>query len=148
MGGFMAADAAADDPAVIGLFLLDPWNIGAEAPGLATAEGKAAWHHEAAQDLPPLAGTSEAALAQEMIAGEKRFDIVRRIAAFGDRPLAVYGATRGGGEGNLGYMAAARKAGNARVTGAVWDTDHSFSDRRVALSQALVQWLATLKPQP
>jgi hypothetical protein len=76
-----------------------------------------------------------------------RFDLLRRVAAFGDRPLAVYGATRGGGEGNLGYMAAARQAGNAHVTGAVWDTDHSFSDRRVALSEALVAWLGTLAPR-
>ncbi|MGN6497642.1 MAG: alpha/beta hydrolase [Tsuneonella sp.] len=147
MGGFMAADAAADDPRVIGLFLLDAWNIRAEARLADTPEGRAAWHAEAEADLPPLAGTSEEALAQEIVGGAVRFDLLRRVAAFGDRPLAVYGATRGGGEGNLGYMAAARQAGNEHVSGAVWDTDHSFSDRRIALSEALVAWLGTLKPR-
>jgi pimeloyl-ACP methyl ester carboxylesterase len=146
MGGFMAADAAADDPKVIGLFLLDAWNVGAEAAALGTPEGRAAWHDEATADLPPLAGTSEEALAREIVAGADRFDLASRVAAFGDRALAVYGAARGGGDGNLGYMDAARKAGNSHVTGAVWQTDHSFSDRRIELSEALVQWLGTLQP--
>jgi hypothetical protein len=44
----------------------------------------------------------------------------------------------------LRYVDAARAAGNAHATGAVWETDHSFSDKRVALSEALVAWLATL----
>jgi pimeloyl-ACP methyl ester carboxylesterase len=146
MGGFMAADAAADDKGVIGLFLIDAWNIGGEAPGLATEAGRKAWHEEAAGDLPPLAGTGEDALAAEMIAGADRFDLTRRIAAYGKRPLAVYGAARGGGAGNNALMAAARTAGNEEVTGAIWATDHPFSDMRIALSQALVNWLDKIAP--
>lgn len=146
MGGFMAADAAADDREVIGLFLIDAWNIGAEAKGLTTEAGRKAWHDEAAGDLPPLAGTSEAALAQEIIAGADRFDLLKRIADYGTRPIAIYGATRGGGDANNGYMNAARAAGNKHVTGAIWPTDHPFSDKRVALAQALVAWLDTLVP--
>lgn len=146
MGGFMAADAAADDPQVVGLFLIDPWNVGDEATGLATPEGRAAWHAMARADLPPLAGTSEEALAQEMIAGAHRFDLNRRVAAMGSRPLAVYGAARGGGDANFQYMVHAREAGNPHVTGAVWETDHSFSDKRIALSEALVAWLQALRP--
>lgn len=146
MGGFMAADAAADDHRVIGLFLIDAWDIGATGRSLATDQGRQDWHEEAVGDLPPLAGTSEDALGREMAAGADRFDLLRRVAAYGKRPIAVYGATRGNGEESKGYMAAARDAGNVQVTGAVWATDHPFSDMRVALAQALVTWLDTIAP--
>lgn len=147
MGGFMAADAAADDKRIIGLFLIDAWDIGRAAADLHTAKGRQTWHEEAAGDLPPLSGTSEDALAQEMTGGAARFSLDARIAAYGDRPLAVYGASRGNGQGNLVYMDAARKAGNRHVTGAIWATDHPFSDKRIALSRALVAWLDTIAPR-
>lgn len=148
MGGFMAADAAADDRRVAGLFLIDAWDIADTARSLATAAGHTGWHDEVVGDLPPLAGTSEAALSAEMLRGGDRFDITRRIAAYGDRPLAIYGATRGNGMGNLAYFRAAADAGNTHVTGAIWNTDHPFSDKRIALAEALVQWLDTLTPHP
>lgn len=40
MGGFMAADAAADDKRVIGLFLIDAWDIGRSAADLSTGKGR------------------------------------------------------------------------------------------------------------
>jgi pimeloyl-ACP methyl ester carboxylesterase len=144
MGGFMAADAAADDKGVVGLFLIDAWNIGAEASQLGTSVGREVWHKKAVRNLPPLAGTSEEALLREMLAGQDRFDLNSRIAAFGNRPLAIYGASRGGGEANGAYVAAAKAAGNTIITSAIWPTDHSFSDKRVALAKALVAWLDTL----
>lgn len=145
MGGFTAASAAADDPAVTGLFLLDAWNPAASAADFATAEGRAMWHDELVSDLPPLAGTSEAALIQEIVSGGERLDTARMVRRYGNRPLAIYGAERGGGEASRGYLALARAAGNTHVTGAIWPTDHPFSDKRVALAQALVLWLGTLR---
>lgn len=147
MGGFMAADAAADDKKVIGLFLIDAWDIGGAAADLSTEEGRKGWHEEVVGDLPPLAGTSEAALTKELVAGTSRFAIGTRIAAYGDRPLAVYGAVRGVGTANTAYMRAAQKAGNTRITGAIWNTNHPFSDMRIALSQALVAWLDKIAPR-
>jgi pimeloyl-ACP methyl ester carboxylesterase len=146
MGGFMAADAAADDPAVIGLFLIDAWDIGANGRDLQTVAGKKAWHEEALGDLPPLAGTSEATLASEIMTNIDRFDLRRRIAAYGKRPIAIYGATRGFGDANIGYLKTAHDGGNTHATGALWPTDHPFSDKRIALSLALVSWLDTLLP--
>jgi pimeloyl-ACP methyl ester carboxylesterase len=57
MGGFLAADAAADDPRVLGLFLIDPWNLGADGRTLGTPDAAKAWHAEVVSDLPPLSGT-------------------------------------------------------------------------------------------
>jgi pimeloyl-ACP methyl ester carboxylesterase len=147
MGGFMAADAAADDPTVTGLFLLDPWDIGSLAAGLGTPEGRAAWRAEAAADLTPLSGTSAQALADEIVAGAERFNLASRVTSFGNRPLAIYAADRGIADHGRASVEAAREAGNLHVSGGVWETDHSFSDRRIALSTALVDWLGTLQPR-
>jgi pimeloyl-ACP methyl ester carboxylesterase len=151
MGGFMAADAAADEARVAGLALIDAWDISDTARSLATAKGQADWQAEAAGDLPPLAGTSADALANEMKVGGARFDLNRRIAAYGKRPLSIFGASRGvGGDAELAAAAAAMSAGNKTVSAILMPTDHSFSDHRIALADALVKWLANVSavPQP
>ena len=141
----MAADAAADDPRVVGLFLIDPWNIGADARELNTPQGRRAWHEEASGDLPPLAGTSEQKLAAEMRAHADRFDLTKRTIAFGHRPVDIVGAERGGGAAQTVLLNAVRSAGNDKATGGVWPTDHPFSDMRIALSAELVRWLSQLR---
>lgn len=146
MGGFMAAFAAAGDPDVVGLWLLDAWNPGEMDELLATAEGRQAWHEEVVTDLPPLSGTSESALTAELIARGDHLDLPARIRAYGSRPLEIIGAERGGGKENAALLDFAKAAGNAGATGETWPTDHSFSDRRVKLSERLVAWLATLEP--
>ena len=50
MGGFTAASAAAADPAVAGLFLLDAWNPAATAKDLASPEGRALIDHVAERE--------------------------------------------------------------------------------------------------
>lgn len=144
MGGFMAADAAADDKGVVGLFLIDAWNIGATADKLHSPAGQQAWQQDIAGNLPPLAGTSGQALTDEILGNPARFDLRQRIVGYGKRPIAIYGATRGIGALNQGYADAATAAGNTHVTIAVWPTDHPFSDMRIALSQALVSWLQSI----
>lgn len=91
MGGFMAADAAADDRKVIGLFLIDPWDIGDQAASLSTEAGRNAWHNQAVGALPPLSGTGEQALAEEMRSSVGRFSLTKRVATYGDRPIAIFG---------------------------------------------------------
>jgi pimeloyl-ACP methyl ester carboxylesterase len=147
MGGFMAANIAAADFDVDGLWLLDPWDMGATDDGLETAEGRAAWHAEVVADLPPLSGTSELALTNELVDKGDLFDLGRKVRAFGNRPLEIIGAERGGGAENAALLELAKSSGNIHATGETWPTDHSFSDHRVKLAERLVAWLATLEPE-
>src|SRR5689334_22636318 len=66
MGGMMAAVAAADEPAVVGMFLIDPWDISETAKTLGTPDGIKEMHEEIITDLPALQGTSEAKLMAEL----------------------------------------------------------------------------------
>jgi hypothetical protein len=42
--------------------------------------------------------------------------------------------------------AALQKTGNARVTETYMETDHSFSDHRIALQVAVLEWLQAAFP--
>ncbi|WP_375187576.1 alpha/beta hydrolase family protein [Sphingobium yanoikuyae] len=145
MGGFMAAEAAAAEPRVAGLFLIDPWDPAQTVASLATPQGEAGWKAEVAGDLPPLSGASYESLTAEIKGDGQKFDLGRKLVGYGRRPLTIIGAERG-----IGAMA--RKVGadaqsanpNSRLM--VWPTDHSFSDKRIALADALVRFLAGVAP--
>jgi pimeloyl-ACP methyl ester carboxylesterase len=144
MGGFLAADAAADDPSVIGLFLIDPWDMAAEAKAIETPAGAKAWHEEMVADQPALSGTDEATLATELRNSVARFDLANRVSAYGSRPLDIISANRGNGPDNAVILKAVQRSTNPSATGETWQTDHSFNDRRIALAERLVRWLGTL----
>lgn len=145
MGGFMAADAAANAREVAGLFLIDPWDPSATTAAFATPEGEAAWKAEVDQNLPPLAGATYERLTDELRADPARFDLGRRLVAYGRRQLTIIGAERGIATMARKVTGDAQSANpDARLM--IWSTDHSFSDRRVALADALVRWLSALAP--
>ncbi len=145
MGGFMAADAAAADPRVAGLFLIDPWDPAQTVASLATPDGEAAWKAEVASDLPPLRGASYEGLTGEIRADTAKFDLGRQLAGYGRRPLTIIGAERGIGA-MARKVAADAQGANPNAKLMVWPTDHSFSDQRIALADALVRFLAAVAP--
>ena len=98
-----------------------------------------------AGDLPPLSGASYESLTAEIKGDTQKFDLGRKLVGYGRRPLTIIGADRG-----IGAMA--RKVGadaqsaNPNTRLMVWPTDHSFSDKRIALADALVRFLAGVAP--
>lgn len=147
MGGMMAVDAAADDPSVTGIFLIDPWDLSAEAKTIDTPAGAKAWHEEMVTDQPALSGTDEATLAAELRNTAERFNLASRLTAYGNRPLDIVSAQEGNGPEIEPMLKAIQASTNPKATGETWPTDHSFNDRRIALSERLVTWLAGL-PNP
>lgn len=140
MGGMMAARAAADDPKVVGLFLIDPWDIAHDGRTFRAdpVTKNAFLAGELRGDLPPLAGTSEAALVAEIEQAGPRLDLALTVQAIGARPTTMIYTERGIGAAEERRVAAA--AGRP-VIAELWPTDHSFSDMRIALAGRLVDWL-------
>jgi hypothetical protein len=67
------------------------------------------------------------------------------VLGYGNRPLALVGAERGLAAMARSVAGDAQSAGNsAELT--VWPTDHSFSDRRIALADTLLRWLDRIAP--
>lgn len=145
MGGFMAADAAASEPRVAGLFLIDPWDPSQTVASLGTSEGEAAWKAEVASDLPPLNGATYEGLTAEIRDNGAKFDLGRRLATYARRPLTIIGAEKGLG-GMARKVAADAQGANPDARLMVWPTDHGFNDKRIALADALVRFLKGVAP--
>lgn len=147
MGGFVAAQTMAVDSSLSGLAMIDAWNIGRDARTMILPRGRAAALPKIAANMPPLAGTSADTLIDEAVAHADAWDSTALAAALAARPVLIVGAGLRNGRGveNAAVAAAIAKQPGARVTALTMPTDHSFSDRRIALATTLVTWLDTLK---
>jgi pimeloyl-ACP methyl ester carboxylesterase len=145
MGGMMAAHAAANDTRVAGLILIDAWDIAGDGRKLmvaAPADVAALKTQELAGDLPPLTGTSVDQMAAELAEASPALDLVVATGATLPRPMLILGAERANGPGMRTLAATTQAAGGKDVSLIVMPTDHSFSDHRLALEDAVVRWLA------
>jgi len=148
MGGMMAARAVADHPQLLGAFLIDPWDIASTGPFLADPANVATFRREELDaDMPPLSGTSAEALIDEIRHAGVSLDLAATVKTLGTRPLVLVYAEFGNGPDEAKRIeAAARAAGGGKLTAMIWPSDHSFSDRRIALAGVLVDWLGSLTP--
>ena len=144
MGGWLALMASAADPSVACVGALDSRNVGAY--GLLLRRDRAADSARVVADdwltapgAPYRAEGGGGGLVAEMKANAERWDPTAHARALSDRPILLIGATFKADQDGL--VAALNGAGAGRVTALAWDTDHSFSDRRIALARAVTGWL-------
>ena len=132
MGGFMAIAALAQHPEL--------------KAGVVITEGSPI--HDAADffggkvdpaDYAPLA-TTRAALQQDAKAHSTAWSFTTLAAKIAPRPVLDITANDGLRPSNEALVAAAKQAG-VPVTSTHFDTDHSFSDHRIALQAAIIKWL-------
>ena len=149
MGGFMAVQAAALDPAIVGIEMISAADLGGRIPQplppdhepAAIQALSAAYSHEG---IAPLAGCTAEGLARETIANAAQWNFQTKVSALKSRPVFIVTSDDGFATGSDAFAKALRAAGDGRVTTLHLATDHSYSDQRRALSDATLQWLATL----
>ncbi len=133
MGGFLSVAAMAQHPEFVA--------------GVVISEGSPV--DDAAQffgggtnpaDYAPLAGTSATALQREAKANDSGWRFKALAPKIAPRPLLVFSANDGLRPGNEALTAALKQAGCA-VTYLHMNTDHGFSDHRIALQTAVLHWL-------
>ncbi|MGR4862275.1 alpha/beta fold hydrolase [Caulobacter sp. LARHSG274] len=146
MGGFMAADAAAADPKVAGAILIDAWDIGKRKAQITSLAARKAAAEAMRPDTRPLAGTSAELLVKEIETNAAKLDLEALSARIADRPVLMIGAEHAGGPTTRKLAAAARQAGAQALTETYMDTDHSFSDARIALAAEVIRWLGRFDP--
>ncbi len=142
MGGMMAASAALHDPKVAGLVMISAWDIGAEGPQFADpAFRKKQMENGFGDEVIPLAGTTPDALMDEAAANASQWEFIDYAPQLKSRPALILTADDGLTENNQRLAAALKAAGDADVTEQHMETDHSYSDHRIALESAVVRWL-------
>jgi uncharacterized protein len=142
MGGFMAACAAARDPEIAGLAMIAAWNIGATMTGPRETHRIDSFPSASTR----LAGTTPASLQAEAEANAAKWNYLDYAEALKTRPVLILEAHDRNLSSGKDMRAALQKAGNTRVTETYVDTDHSFSDHRIALQVAVLEWLQTALP--
>jgi len=138
MGGWVTALVAATDRRLIGAATISMGDLGVVG-GLPRDKVLA----EAADNAETLATTPEA-MAEELIAGREAFSVLRAAPGLARLPYLGLTSDDGLAPHTDALVEAVRAAGGARFVKAHFKTDHSWSDRRIALQTAIISWLGTL----
>ncbi len=149
MGGWMAAYAGAHDAEILGTAMISAADMGLMADQVGQgADPKSAVKALGArleqEDILPLAGCTGESLARELIANSRQYDILGYAQLFGDRPLLLVTSDDGLAPFADQLGSTVKKQGSTHVSEVHFPTDHSYSDHRIALEAAVLNWLATL----
>jgi pimeloyl-ACP methyl ester carboxylesterase len=144
MGGWLALMTAAADSAVACVAGLDSRNTGAYARSLQSNRAADSTALRATDSLtgpgaPYRTQGGGAALLTEMKANADRWELTAHARALAGRPVLLITSVFRTDHND--FVDALDRAGARRVTALTWDTDHSFSDRRIALAHTVVDWL-------
>ena len=150
MGGFMALQAGANDPTIKAIVTISAADFNAGRLQSLPADkhdeavkGLAA--HLAAEGMAPLAGCTPESLAHEVIDNVTKWNFVNLAPKLATRPMLILTSDDGLAPSNNAFVEALHKAGNTQVTAIHMATDHSYSDHRIALEQAVLQTLDSLQ---
>lgn len=146
MGGFASAAHGRMDPGLLGVVLIDAWNVGITADEFAKVSGaaRAALAAKEFDDLGnSLHGATAASIADEIVAHRADWNFLSWAKDLAHSPLLIIGASQAGGEENRQLAEAVTRAGG-HVTAVTLPSDHSFQDHRIALEAEVVSWLQQL----
>ncbi len=144
-GGFVAVRVAATHPHLAGLVLLAPWNPAPDVPMFMVASDKLpAAAHAAFDDVDGrLGGYTDVDLAKEIVAEGYDWHLESGAAALRHVPILVVTATHDTPDDQgAELMDALTQVRAPDVTRRSLDTDHPFSDHRIALETTILQWFA------
>jgi pimeloyl-ACP methyl ester carboxylesterase len=139
MGGWVTVLTAARDHGLRGAVLISAADMAGEA-GMSRDKVVAVM----ADNMETLAETSPERMADELIPHHTDWAFPAAYAGLSHVPMLVITSNDGLAGRNDELVAAVRSRGNTHVATAHFPTDHSYSDRRVALESAVIRWLQAL----
>lgn len=87
-------------------------------------------------------------LVDEVFKNRKAYDFTLLNGALSDHPLLLVTSDDGLADTSVTLAKSLRAAGNHNITEVHIATDHSYSDRRIALETVILRWLKTLPGAP
>ncbi len=148
MGGWAAAFTGARDPGLLGTGLISAANL-SMLDGLprSKAVGVLDDNMGSSTGMHTLLATPDG-LADEIVRNGKAFDFTALNGNLPKHPLLLVTSDDGlaGGSAALAVSLAAK--GDRSITQVHLATDHSYSDRRIALVTAVLRWLESLPGAP
>ena len=139
MGGWVAAHTAAHDHALTGLILISMADM-----SQIVNQPRDKVLAEMSDDMETLAGVTAASMADDMTAVAKNYVMANAASGLAQIPLLALTSNDHLGPQTDSLVAAIKAKGGNKVTAAHVDTDHGWSDHRIALESIIITWLATL----
>jgi pimeloyl-ACP methyl ester carboxylesterase len=139
MGGWVTALTAARDSGVVGAILISAADIG-QVGAMSRAEAIAFM----TDNMESLAGGTAETFADDLRGGSEQWRMSRATSGLARLPILVLTADDGLRAHSDALVAQVRHAGNRRVTLLHEATDHSWSDKRIALESTVLRWLQQL----
>ncbi len=148
MGGFVTLMVASEDPRLSCAVSLAGANLGLLGRGLAADPEAAAAAGEAFEGWSgPIRGPSGAQTIETLVANAERFDLLLRVPVLASKRLLLVAGSRDTdtplGVHHAPLVAALQAARAPHLDEQVFDADHSFSDKRLALARRVAGWLDT-----
>jgi pimeloyl-ACP methyl ester carboxylesterase len=151
-GGYVAAAVASESPKLLGVALLAPWDVSFDSRTWAPLPpaGRRKMAVEAFFDVDGrLGGATANSIFDEVMKEGAKMDLTRCAPALTSRTVLVITARRDDeGDKATGLLAALHESHAEHLTAELMDTDHAFSDHRIALEAVVLRWLATLDSAP
>jgi Dipeptidyl aminopeptidases/acylaminoacyl-peptidases len=137
MGGWVTVHTAAHHPELLGAVLISAADMG-------TINSRMHNSLEAfmADNMESLAGVTPQSMADDLRQNSQRFRFDDAVAGLARTPLLVLTANDGLAPDADRLVKQLRALGNSRITLVHEATDHSYSDKRIALETAIINWLA------
>jgi pimeloyl-ACP methyl ester carboxylesterase len=139
MGGWVAAHTAAHDHALIGTILISMADMSLVA-GMSRDKAVA----EMADDMETLVGVTAESMVDDLSATAKNYVMFNAAPGLVQMPLLALTSNDHLGPHTDSLVTAIKAKGGTKVTAIHIDTDHGWSDHRVALESIVITWLAAL----
>jgi uncharacterized protein len=139
MGGWVTALTAGHDRGIRGAILISMADMSNFATGT-----RAKLITEMADDMESLAGVTPESMADELIANAAKWHVADAVPGLARLPLLVITSNDGLAPQSDGLVKALRTRGDASVTTVHYPTDHSYSDKRIAVEASIIEWLDRL----
>jgi pimeloyl-ACP methyl ester carboxylesterase len=139
MGGWVAAHTASHDHALIGTILISMADMSLIA-GISRDKGVA----EMADDMETLVGVTAESMVDDLSVTAKNYVMFNAAPGLVQMPLLALTSNDHLGPHTDSLIAAIKAKGGTKVTAMHVDTDHGWSDHRIALESIILTWLAGL----
>jgi uncharacterized protein len=140
MGGWVVALTAAHDRGLLGAILISMADM--STYGSVT---RAQVAHGMSENMESLAGVTAESMADELLTGAPKWHVADATPGLARLPLLVITSNDGLAPQSDALVKAVRAKGNASVTSVHYPTDHSYSDKRIAVEEAVLEWLERMK---
>lgn len=141
MGGWVAVLTAAHHPELRGLVLISAADMGSDA-----TMPRDTLVAVMADNMEALAGVTARSMAEDLAAGAARshWTFADAVSGLAHMPMLVITSDDGLAPTGDTLVQRLRARGNTSIATVHEPTDHSYSDKRIALESAVLDWLAGL----